>query len=356
MFRFLFSFLPEQASNWGDKVDSLFWFVTIICGVSFLIVESVLIWFVLRYRRKAGEENKKTPFLTHNSKLEFVWTVIPSVVMMVIFYYGSVLFYEMRTIPKSGRQIDVTGKQWSWKFSYTNGITVSTQSTCSNTEYISEYDCEQRGYRWKAGGALVVPINQQIQLRMQSLDVIHSFYIPAFRVKQDVVPGLTSRLWFIANKLGSYDIFCAEYCGLNHSGMIAKVEVKTMPKFKEWLAFNKERQEKESSLTKSTEELVQWGAQLFKEKKGCVSCHRLDGKRLIGPPLNDLYGRTEHLTDGTKIKVEENYIIQSILYPSMKIVKGDPPYPPMNAQDVNSNELKALVEFLKSCKGVNCGG
>ncbi len=356
MLIFFFSLLPEQASAWGEEVDFVFWFVTIVCGVSFLIVEFVLVWFVVRYRRRKNEPNKKTPFITHNPTLELIWTIIPSVVMMIIFYYGAVSFYKMRNIPKNVRQIDVTGKQWSWTFTYENGVTASTQSVCSDAQYRSQYDCERKGHRWKSGVPLVVPVNQQIQLRMRSLDVIHSFYVPAFRVKQDVVPGLTSRLWFVATKGGTYDIFCTEYCGLNHSGMIGKVEVKAIPEFQEWLASAKEKQEKLLSLARTPEELAKWGSELFREKKGCVACHRLDGKRLVGPPLNNLYNKIESLTDGSKIKVDENYLKQSILDPAAKIVRGDPPYPPMNAQDVNENEVNALVEFLKLCRGVDCGG
>ena len=353
VFHFLFYLLPEQASNWGEEVDFVFWFVTIICAVSFLIVEGVLIFFVLKYRRKENEEDRKTPFITHNPKLEFFWTVVPSVLMLVIFYYGAVSFFHMRDIPEGARQIDVTGKQWSWKFTYANGVTASTQSSCSEAKYRSRYDCERKGHLWKSGEPLVVPINQRIQLRMNSLDVIHSFYIPAFRVKQDVVPGLTSRLWFVATKPGDYDLFCTEYCGLNHSGMIGKVEAKTIPEFQGWLASTKEKQEKLAALVQTPEELAKWGAELFKQKKGCVACHRLDGKPLVGPPLNDIYGKTEYLTSGAQVKVEENYISESILNPAAKVVKG---YPPMNAQDVNANEVKALVEFLKLCKGINCGG
>ena len=351
-----FSFLPEQASHWAKEVDGVFFFISALCTILFFLVEGALVWLVLKYRRRKNEADKKTPFITHNTRLEIVWTIIPSVLMLIVFYYGTVSFYKMRTIPQNAKQIEVTGKQWSWKFSYSNGVSVSTQSTCSDASLKSKYDCERKGHRWRQGEKLVVPVNQQIKMRMSSLDVIHSLYIPAFRVKQDVVPGITSYLWFIAIKPGLYDIFCTEYCGLDHSGMIGKVEVKTIPEFEAWLTSAKEEQKKLETLVQTPEELAKMGAELFKVKKGCVACHRLNGERLVGPPLNDLYGKKEILTSGKQITVDENYLTESITSPGAKVVRGDPPYPPMNAQDVNENEVKALVEFLKACKGIDCGG
>ena len=350
------SLLPEQASEWALQVDYVFGIITAICAISFLLVEGILVFLVLKYRRKKNEKDRKTPFITHNVKLEVIWTIIPTLVMFVVFYYGAVTYYQMRTLPKEYLQIDVVGRQWSWKFVYSNGITANTQSVCTNAEFKNQLDCEVKGYSWKQGEPLVVPINQKIVLRMNSKDVLHSFYVPAFRVKQDVVPGMTSKLWFIANRIGTYDIFCTEYCGLDHSGMIGKVTVKPIEEYKAWLTKVKKEQEKAATLIQDPAQMVALGKELFLVKKGCVACHRLDGKRLVGPPLNGIFGKTESLTNGSKITVDENYLYESIMDPSAKIVKEDPPYPTMNAQDVNEIEAKAIVEFLKGCKNMNCGG
>ena len=350
------SLLPEQASEWAFKVDHVFLIVTIICAISFVLVEGALVFLVFKYRRKKNEEDKKTPFITHNTRLEVIWAIIPTLVMFVLFYYGATTYYQMRTMPKEYRQIDVTGRQWSWKFTYPNGVTTNTQSACTNAEFKNQLDCEVKGFSWKAGEPLVVPINQKVVLRMRSKDVIHSFYVPAFRVKQDVVPGITSKLWFTANRIGTYDIFCAEYCGLDHSGMIGKVIVKLADEYESWLVAAKEEQEKMAALAQNPEQMAALGKELFSIKKGCVACHRLDGKRLVGPPLNGIFGKTRSFMDGSTVTADENYLSESIMDPAAKIVKESPPYPPMNAQDVNENEVKAIVEFLKGCRDINCGG
>ena len=291
----------------------------------------------------------------HYTILEIVWTVIPTIIVFVIFIYGAITFIDLRRIPNDALTIKVMGRQWSWKFTYNNGVSLNTQSRCSKPNYKSKYDCERNQANWFSGDYMIVPLGKKVRLEMSSVDVIHSFYIPAFRVKQDVVPNMTSYLWFEATKLGTYDLFCTEYCGLDHSGMISKVIVKPIPEFIAWLDKTKQEQEQEDSLSLSNEDLIKRGEVLFKEKKGCVACHRLDGQRLVGPPLNGLFGKQEKLTNGDLITVDDNYIRESILEPSAKIVEGDPPYPPMNIQDVTEQEVNALVEFIKSCKKINCG-
>ena len=344
--------LPEAASNWAKDIDFLFWLITIICTFGFILVEFVLIYFVFKYRRKKGEPDKITPNITHNKVLEIIWTIVPAVLMMVVFYYGVIYFIDMRTFPKQVYEIDITGRQWSWKFTYPNGVSGSTQSTCSKTEYKNQYDCERYYATWKQGQPMVLPINKKIKLRMTSVDVIHSFYVPAFRVKQDVVPGVISYLWFETTKKGVFDLFCTEYCGLDHSGMLGKVHVLSEDEFLLWLNKEQKKQESLQNVNLSTKEMIQLGADLF-QKKACIACHALTGQRLVGPALNNLYGKTEKLDDGTTVKIEENYLRESILNPNAKIVEG---YPRggMAAQDVTPLEVNALVEFLKACTTEGC--
>ncbi len=346
----LASLLPEQASSIAKEVDFVFWLVTVICGISFVLVEGALIYLVVKYRRTKYEEDKLTPFITKHTQLEIIWTVIPTIIVMVVFAYGTITYAKMRTIPENAQIISVVGKQWSWEFTYANGVKINTQSVCSEPKYKSAYDCNRYHHKWTAGDELVVPLGK-VRFNMTSSDVIHSMYIPAFRVKQDVVPGITSVLWFEAIKLGTYDLFCTEYCGLDHSGMLAKVKVVSQFEFISWLKTTQNLQDKSRTRVSSVQEKIVLGQQLFKVKKGCVACHRLDGNRLVGPPLNGLLNKKEVLQNGNTVVIDENYLRESLLSPGAKVVKG---YPPMNAQDLEPQEIDALVQFLKSCKKVNC--
>ena len=345
------SYLPEQASNWGTPMDLLNIAVILVCAVSFFIVEFALIYLVIRYRRRSGEEDKITPAIVHNAKLEIIWTIIPTIVMFILFFWGAKLFYDMRKTPKDTYEIQVEARKWSWKFLYNNGVNISTQSTCSDAQYGSEYSCEQEGHKWTEGKHFIVPVGRKISLKMTSVDVIHSLYIPAFRVKQDVTPGSISSLWFEATKEGTYDLFCAEYCGLWHSGMISKVEVVSEAKFNQWLIQTKIEQERQNNLAQTPELLAKMGSDLFKTK-GCVACHSLNDQRLVGPALNNIFGKERSFIDGSKGIVDENYLSVSIINPNAKVVAGYPPAMP--PQDANATELKALVEYLKSCKTKEC--
>ncbi len=345
--------LPENASKWAVEVDFLFWMVTIICTISFLLVQGALIFMVIRYRRKPNEEDRKTPYITHNRTLETVWTVIPTIVVIILFYYGAVTYYDMRRIPSDSYEVEVLARQWNWKFTYANGVSKNSQSVCSEPVYKSKYDCEKHNKTWNQGASLVIPVGKKVRLKMRSADVIHSLYVPAFRVKQDIVPGIISSLWFEATKPGTYELFCAEYCGLDHSGMLSIVTVKPKEEFDKWLIEEKMKQEKAFTLAQTPESMAKAGRELF-SKKGCIACHRLNDQRIVGPPLNGIFGKVRNFTDGTKTTADENYITESIMDPAKKIVKADIPYPPMNAQDVNKNEVRFLVEFLKSCKTIDC--
>jgi cytochrome c oxidase subunit 2 len=221
----------------------------------------------------------------------------------------------MRKMPTDGLEIHIRGKQWAWESEYKSGV--------------------------KTSNLVVAPINTDVKLIMTSLDVIHSFYVPSFRIKQDVVPGRYTALWFRADKMGEFNIFCAEYCGTEHSGMIGTVKIVSQADYDKWL-------EEESQF--STLPLVKRGEKLF-GIKACVSCHNVaDPSRKVGPSLFHKFGTEETLNDGSKIMVDENYVRESILIPTAKIVNGFQPVMPSFQGQLSEAELTALIEYVKSLK------
>jgi cytochrome c oxidase subunit 2 len=273
----------SDASNIARGVDLSF---AVIFGISlfFLIgITVVMIYFVIRYRRS---KNPKATQIEGNNKLEIIWTVIPTILVLIMFYYGWVGYKPMREVPDDAIPIKVYGQMWSWQFEYQNG---------------------------KMTDRLVIPLDQPVYLELVSRDVLHSFYIPAFRVKEDVVPGKDNWMWFTAQREGVYDILCAEYCGDRHSYMIAEVEVVPETRFAEWL---------EESAVPAGEHP---GLTVMK-RNACLSCHSQDGSRLVGPTFKGIYGREEVvvLPNGEErtIVVDDDYLIRSIYEPNAEIVKG----------------------------------
>jgi len=271
------------ASNFAYGVDLSF---AVIFGISifFLVgITAVMIYFVIRYRRK---KNPKATNIHGNNKLEILWTVIPTLLVLVMFYYGWAGYKPMRNIPDDAIPIKVYGQMWSWQFEYQNG---------------------------KKSGKLVVPINKPVKLELISRDVIHSFYIPAFRVKEDVVPGIDNQMWFEATKEGTYDILCAEYCGERHAYMLAEVDVVPEAKYEEWLVSTDVPEGEHPGLT-------------VMKQNACLTCHSLDGSKLIGPTFRGIYGKTEVVITETgeekTITVDDDYLVRSIYQPNAEIVKG----------------------------------
>src|SRR5665213_3666007 len=201
-------FMPPQATEIAQGVDKLYGFLLVTSFISCVLVIGGLIYFAMKYRRTS--ENQKTPYISHNTTLEFLWSFIPFVLFMVVFVWGWIVYSRMRTMPEDALEIAVQGQKWNWSFTYKNGRTSSAE--------------------------FYVPVGQDVRLVMGSTDVIHSFYVPAFRTKQDVVPGRYSNIWFKAEHEGDYQVFCAEYCGDGHSAMMAKVHVVSREKFEDWLS------------------------------------------------------------------------------------------------------------------------
>ena len=308
------TFMPEQGTQIAKEVDNLYGFLLVVSFISCAILIGGMIYFAVKYKRKSA--NDKTAYITHDTRLEVLWSVIPLIIFLAVFAWGWIIFHDMRTMPKDALEIQVTGKQWAWTAEYKNGV--------KSTE-------------------VIVPVHRNVKLVLNSEDVIHSFYVPSFRVKQDVVPGRYTTLWFNAEKLGEFHVFCAEYCGTSHSGMITRLKVVSQEDFDKWLT-------SESEI--GTLPLAERGKKYF-QTRACASCHNVDSPAVkIGPSLWEKWGHEEVMDNDEKVAVDENYVRQSILEPQARIVKGFPrpsPMPSFQGQ-LSESELAALIEYIKGLK------
>jgi len=294
-----------------EAVDPVFIF---IIGVSLVLLAGItgtMIWFVIRYRRSRAPQ--PTSQSAGNLWLELLWTVLPTVLVLVMFYYGWAGYLTLRHLPPDGLPVTATARMWSWSFTYANG---------------------------KTSPELYVPVGKPVVVTLVSLDVLHGFYIPAFRVKRDVVPDMKNQVWFVADRPGSYDLFCSVYCGTGHSDMTTKVEALPADKFATWL---QQKQEAEGGASGKLD-----GAKLARER-GCLACHSLDGSRLVGPTFKGLYHHATKVTrNGQQLTVtaDDAYLKESILTPNAAIVDGYPPIMP-TLPDLTGAEVEALVEFIE---------
>ncbi len=308
------TFMPEQGTAISKQVDNLYGFLVVVSFVSCAILIGGMIYFAIKYKRKSA--NDKTPYITHDTRLEILWSVIPLIIFLLVFGWGWVVYHDMRSMPKDALEIQVTGKQWAWTAEYKNGV--------RSTE-------------------VVVPVNKDVKIILTSEDVIHSFFIPSFRIKQDAVPGRYTALWFNSEKLGEFQVFCTEYCGTSHSGMMTKVRVVTQEDYDKWLI-------NESEI--GTLPLAQRGAKYF-QTRACASCHNVDSPAVkVGPSLYKKFGTEENVDEGKKILVDENYVRESIMLPQAHIVTGYPKPSPMPSYQgqLSESELAAIIEYIKSLK------
>lgn len=305
------TFMPIQATEIAQKVDALYGFLLAVSFISCVLVIGGFIYFAYKYRRKS--DNDKTAYITHNNVLEFTWSFVPFLIFMAVFAWGWAIYHDMRKMPTTGLEIAVEAQKWDWSFIYKSGRRVA--------------------------GEFTVPVNTPVKLIMTSKDVLHSFYVPAFRNKQDVVPGRYTSLWFQATKEGSFQVFCAEYCGDKHSGMLARVNVVSREKYDEWLANDPYK-----GLS-----LAQVGEKVFSSR--CVACHTLTETKGIGPGFKGVWGKQEKMADGQTVAVDENYVRESVLNPQAKVVEGFPAgVMPSFAGQLSEQELMGVIEFLKSLK------
>jgi len=305
--------MPPQVSTVAHHVDWLFSFILGISVFFFLLIVFFMVLFVVRYRRREGQEAEASP--SHNMALELTWTIIPLILVVVIFFFGFKGFLDMTTAPANAYEILVDGQKWNWSFTYPNGYVDSN---------------------------LHVPVQRPVRLVMTSADVIHSLYVPAFRIKMDLVPGRYSKTWFEATKPGQYELFCAEYCGTSHSDMIAQVVVHPPGEFEGWL-------EKASNFLE-TMTPVEAGMKLF-QVRGCQQCHSVDGTAKTGPSLFGVFGHTQALADGSSVVADENYIRESILEPAARVVAGYEPVMPTYQGRIKDEEITAIIEYFKSLSG-----
>jgi len=322
------AFMPIQGTEIAGKVDNFYAFLLISSLISSIILIGGMAAFVVQYKRKSATD--KTAYITHNTMLEFTWSFIPFVIMMVIFYWGKVIFNELRSMPDSAsaEEIHVVGVQWAWNFKYKNGIKQYTKDNDPNKQ------------------VMVVPLNKPVKLVMTSNDVIHSFYIPGFRNKQDVIPGRYTSLWFKADKPGEYQVFCTEYCGLQHSQMPATLIVKPEAEYTAWLDSNKPSMA--ASGDGGMNEMANKGLEIYENK--CRSCHSIDGTKIVGPTWKGLYGAKREFESGAPVDADENYLKESILNPAAKIVKGYPAAMPPYAGQLSDDEITQLIEYMKVVK------
>jgi cytochrome c oxidase subunit 2 len=305
--------MPPGASTVARHVDWLFNFILAISVFFFLLIVVVMVLFVIRYRRRTGVGAEASS--THHTGLELTWTIIPVILVTVIFFFGFKGYLDMSTAPVNAYEVLVDGQKWNWSFTYPNGYVDSN---------------------------LHVPVDRPVRLVMTSADVIHSLYVPAFRIKQDVVPGRYSKAWFEATAPGEYQLFCAEYCGTSHSGMIALVVVHPPGEFETWL--------EQASNFLATMTPVDAGHKLY-QVRGCQQCHSVDGTAKVGPSLLGVFGHVQPLADGSSVTVDENYIRESMLEPMAKVVAGYEPVMPTYQGRLKDPEIMAIIEYLKSLSG-----
>lgn len=301
-----------EASNFVEGVDFAYKLIYGICFFFLISITAVMIFFVVRYSKKRHPQAKQ---VENNSGVEITWTVIPLILVLIMFYYGYIAFLPMRHAPKDALIVKTTGQMWAWDFEYPNG---------------------------KHSPELIVPVNKAIKLDMNSKDVIHGMEIPEFRLKEDVIPGRQTMLWFIANHEGSYRIFCSFYCGVAHSGMLSMVRVLSQDKYNQWLL---EIPKKVVSAEAGLKVLQQ---------NTCTACHSLDGSKIVGPTFKGFYG-SKHavLTDGKEreITVDSTYIKNSILTPDMDVAKGFNKGLMRSYKSVVTDEdIKCVIEYFKSIK------
>ncbi|MDX1958203.1 MAG: cytochrome c oxidase subunit II [Leptospiraceae bacterium] len=334
--------MPVQGTKTAGDVDDLYTFLVISSLISFILVMGGIVYFLVKYKRKTNDD--RVSQISHNSMLEFLWSFIPFVIFMFVFWWGMVIYNDMRDFPEDTEEIQVIGSQWQWLIKYKNGITITTKDPDKGAKFQETSFPNGTVYkRQLETPIMVVPINKHVKIVMTAKDVLHSFFIPAFRIKQDAVPGKYSYVAFKSNKLGDYQVFCTEYCGLEHSNMPALIRVVSLADYEKWLADNKPKA--------GSGGLAEKGSELYKNA-GCIACHSIDGKAIVGPSWKGLYGAKREFEAGAAITADENYIKESILNSQAKIVKG---YAGRNmpnyAGQLEDEDINALIDYIKTLKG-----
>jgi cytochrome c oxidase subunit II len=301
------------ASNLAEGVDKTFILIFSIAFIFIVGITAFMIYTVIHFARKKGKPARQ---FTGSLKLEIIWTVIPLIIVMIIFHYGWKGFSAMRKVPADAMNVTAVGRMWKWEFDYGNGM---------------------------KSAELVLPVNKAVRVALKSEDVNHSLFIPAFRVKEDVVPGYENYLWFIPTFVGEYEILCSEYCGLEHSSMLSKARILEQADYDKWFAdFKAVAVKPEPS------------GYLLLRNTGCIACHSLDGTKLVGPSFKGLYGKERLVTSGKgqiKVTADDNYIRNSILDPDSQIVVGfNKGLMKSYKELLKEDDIKTIIEYFKTLK------
>jgi cytochrome c oxidase subunit 2 len=303
-----FPLFPESASIQAGQVDGVYFFLVAVSAFFSVLIAALVVIFAVRYRRRHADEIGTA---IHGSLvLELAWTFIPLGIAMMMFVWGAKVFFDLYRQPAGAMDIFVVGKQWMWKVQHMDGQREINQ--------------------------LHVPVGRPVRLIMGSEDVIHSYYIPAFRVKSDVIPGRYTTMWFQATKPGTYHLFCAEYCGTRHSGMVGQIIAMEPDEFQTWLGGG----------AATGESPVEAGAKLFQDL-ACVTCHA-EGAGARGPVLTNVFGNPVKLQDGSTVVADEAYVRESIVNPQAKIVAGFQPIMPPFQGLVTEEQLLQLIAYVRS--------
>ncbi|MBV8279197.1 MAG: cytochrome c oxidase subunit II [Verrucomicrobia bacterium] len=300
-------FFPDQASKMAGQVDTLLLWLIVLTGTVTLAIAAVMIFFLAKYRKRAAAD--RTPPKTENLAVEVTWSVIPFFMFLGLFGWGAKIYFDESVDPKNAMEVHVIGKQWMWKLEHLQGKREINQ--------------------------LHVPLGETVKLVMTSQDVIHSFFMPAFRIKEDVLPGRYTTQWFKATKPGTYPIFCAQYCGTNHALMIGQVIVMAPSDFAAWLKTGRE-----------TVSVAQRGEQLF-HSFGCSGCHAAQAA-VRAPLLEGIYGSQVPLADGRIVNADERYLRDCILIPNTQIVAGFDPVMPSFQGRISEDDVFAITTYIKS--------
>lgn len=306
--------LPRSLSTMSHYFDTIFYVILWGSVFLFLAMFGVSVYFLVKYKR-SSTNLKASGQLRHSTLLEVLWSGIPLILLMFIFAWGYDGYLKLVVPPQDAMEIRVTAKKWLWNFDYP-GTSISL---------INE---------------LVVPVDTPVKIVMSSEDVIHSFFVPNFRIKKDVIPNRYTRVWFEATEVGTFQLFCTEFCGDGHSNMLADVKVLSQGDYQKWL--------KNGSSTDAIP-LYELGEQLYKSK-ACFTCHSLDGSDTAGPSWKGIYETDRSFTDGSSTKADDNYLRQSIVNPGSKVLNGFAPVMPTFSGLLSDREIMALIEFIKAQK------
>lgn len=307
------------ASSFVETTDNAFFFIIGVSVIFLIGITGTLLWFIYRYNKK---RNPVATQIHGSTTLEIVWVVIPTILVIIMFFYGWAGYQPIKNAPADALKVKATARMWSWMFEYENGIKTDT---------------------------LYVPVDKAVILDLIAIDVIHSLYIPAFRVKEDMVPDRGNKMWFIPQKVGSYELFCTEYCGLSHSLMFTEVKVMPVQDFNAWYAKMADTTQKASTAANPAAE----GKRLV-ELNGCIACHSSDGTKIVGPTFKGVYGhKLIVITDDKEreILADDEYIKRSIYDPNADIVKGYAKNQMVSYKaQLKDEDVTRIIEYLKTLK------